>query len=234
MLRGEIERAITEHPRSQQTALGPSEIGNACDRCLVHLLAGHRGVELTVPWLPTVGTAVHSWLEGVFTRADPFQRFITEGRVCVGMLGDSEVWGSSDLFDIETGTVIDWKIVGKATRDKARRVGPSLTYQRQAHLYGAGWVDAGEDVKAVAIAYLPREAVSLSASYVWHVPYDPSVAAETLERANRFRAWIYEYGFDAVASATPEHTGEEFSCRKFSTPTSGAASTATVAQLITG
>lgn len=231
-LRPIIERAINSHPRTLQTALGPSEVGNACDRCLVHLLAGQRGREIATPWLPTVGTAVHAWLEAVFS---PDPRFITEGRVCVGELGGEPLCGSSDLFDTHTGTVVDWKITGKSTRVAAQRHGPSLTYQRQAHLYGAGWAALGHDVKTVAIAFLPRDHVSLSASYVWQAPFSPQIAQDTLDRANRFLAWLDAFGLDAVLSATPEHTGDEFSCRKvYHTNTAPGGHPVTVASIITG
>lgn len=219
-LRAIVEDAISNHPRSLQTALGPSQIGTGCDRCLVNLLAGHRTTEPHVPWLPTIGTAVHSWLEQAF-HARVFlhdeDRWHMEERVTVGQIGGVPITGCSDLFDEATGTVVDFKIVGKTTLDKARRHGPSTTYQRQAHLYGKGWQDAGHAVNDVLIWFLPRNAVTLDAGHAWHVPYDRTVAEAALARANALAAGLAALGVDAVLSTTPPHTGDEFACGKWPT-----------------
>ena len=59
-----IASAIEAHPRSQQTRLGPSEIGDPCARRLAYKLLGtQKARTLSTPWRPTVGTAVHSWIE---------------------------------------------------------------------------------------------------------------------------------------------------------------------------
>ena len=109
VLRTKIERAIANHPRSLQDALGPSQLGTACDRCLVNLLAGHKPLEGHAPWLPTIGTAVHTWLEDAMRLAawmdDDGDRWHIEERVVVGDLGGVPVTGSTDLFDAATGTV---------------------------------------------------------------------------------------------------------------------------------
>lgn len=221
VLRTKIERAIANHPRSLQDALGPSQLGTACDRCLVNLLAGHKPLEGHAPWLPTIGTAVHTWLEDAMRLAawmdDDGDRWHIEERVVVGDLGGVPVTGSTDLFDAATGTVVDYKCVGTTTLRKVRSSGPSLTYQRQAHLYGKGWQDAGHDVSTVLIYFLPRNAVTLDAAHVWSAPYDRAVAETTLTRANALAAGIAALGADTVLGSTPPHTGEEFACGKFPT-----------------
>ena len=218
-LRAIIEDAITNTPRSLQTALGPSEIGCACDRCLIRMIAGQKGNELVVPWLPTIGTAVHEWLEGVVLRhllATGSDRYLPEGKVTVGDVDGVPVTGHSDVFDTHTGTVIDFKIVGKATLDKVRRAKAcSGTYRAQKHLYGRGWARAGFDVRSVAIWYMPRNAVSLAHGQVVQEPYDEQVAVAALDRATRFTQWIKAFGVDTVLAGAPSHTGEEFSCAKW-------------------
>ena len=183
--RAAIEASMAAHPRSQQREIGPSEIGNPCDHCLAARLA-HWPKSESVAWLPFIGTAVHAELDVIMTMANRDRyRWATEQKVMVGTIGGREIWGSCDLYDHDTGTVIDWKIVGKATLDKARRGGPSPVYRTQAHLYGLGWTGQGQDVRHVAIAFLPRQAVSLDHAVWWTEPHDPQVGWDALERADR-------------------------------------------------
>lgn len=181
-----VKDAIVNQPRSLQKRIGPSELGTDCDHCLAAKLAGweqHRQGD----WLPFIGTSVHATLAGIFERAG--DRWMVETEVNVGWVGEQEIWGSSDLFDRETGTVIDWKIVGPTTLASAKR-GPSPVYFRQLNLYGLGFRNAGHVVRRVAIAYLPRNATSLSAAVWWEGHFDPAVANATLERADRMAQHI--------------------------------------------
>ena len=221
-LRDIVEQAITSHPRSLQVELGPSEIGNACDRCLAHMLAGIPTADEGAPWLPTLGTATHEWLEGVVIRhlmATGTDRYIPEGQVTVGTLRGVPVTGHSDLLDTWTGTVVDYKLVGTTTMRKLHKQGPSLTYQRQAHLYGRGWAAAGFDIRSVAIWFLPRNAVSLAHAQLWQVPYDEQVALATLARAEQMASFVDTFGFDAVIAGASPHTGDEFTCTQYPGPT---------------
>lgn len=220
-LRALVEHAITNHPRSLQVALGPSEIGNACDRCLAHLLAGTPVHEGDAAWLPTLGTALHEWLEQVVIRHlmdTGTDRYIPEGQVTVGELRGQPITGHSDLFDTWTGTVVDYKLVGTTTMRKLRKSGPSTTYRRQAHLYGRGWSALGYDVRSVSIWFLPRNAVSLQHAEIWQEPYSEQVALDTLARAEQLAGFVDTFGLDAVLASAAPHTGEEFSCDKYPGP----------------
>lgn len=194
-VRGVIEHAIRNHPRSLQTTIGPSEIGTACDHCLAAKLAGWPQTEDVIPWLPTVGTAVHTWIECAFidyenarnSVHEQGRRYLTEQRVMVGTIAGVEVWGSLDLIDRVVGMTVDWKIVGVTTLRSAKS-GPSPVYRVQQHLYAKGCNDAGVRVDHVAIAYLPRNAVTLDAAVWWVEDYDEAVAVAALDRANRLTA----------------------------------------------
>jgi len=219
-----IEAAMLNAPRTLQTRIGPSELGNPCDRCLTHKLAG-TPERPEAAWLPQIGTAVHEWLEGVFlrhefTRTDLGMpgRWLPEHRVTVGTVGGVEISGSTDLFDTQTGTVIDFKVVGATTLKKAKAHGASLIYTRQAMLYGKGWQDDGYTVNTVMILFLPRNSVSLSDTYPWSAPYDRQVALDTLARADDIADAIDDRGFEQVLAGMPEHTFDEFSCKRFATP----------------
>lgn len=189
-----IENAITHHPRSLQKKIGPSEIGTACDHCLAAKLAGWPQTERGIAWLPTIGTAVHAWAEEAMNEHEAARnanhttgrRWLTEQRTMVGHIGGQEIWGSTDLVDLVTGTVIDYKIVGANTL-KSAKAGPSPVYQVQADLYAKGWNDAGIRIDHVAIAYLPRNAVSLDSAIWWTAPHDRTRAETALVRANQIR-----------------------------------------------
>ena len=214
-----IESAISDAPRSLQTALGPSEIGTDCDRCLIHLLASTR-TDSGAPWLPTIGTAVHEWLEQVILRhehATKAGRYLPECRVTVGQLRGVDITGTSDLYDTSTGTVVDFKVTGTTTLKKVRAAKghPGRTYERQAQLYGRGWALAGFDVRSVAVWFLPRNGFRITDGHVWQEPYDEQVAIDALDRANRLASFIDTFGVDAVLASAAAHTGTEFSCEKY-------------------
>jgi hypothetical protein len=199
----QITEAITNHPRSLQKAIGPSEVGMDCLRRLAYKLLDHEERPQAPNWKATVGTAVHSWLEDVFT-ADPeiqasgLQRWCTETRVDVGEVpGIGHITGSCDLYDRVTGTVLDHKCVGPAQLKKYRANGPSQQYRTQAHLYGRGWVRAGMRATHVAICFLPRNG-DLRDAYLWHEPYDEQIAVDGLNRLAGIQALIQMQGDQAL------------------------------------
>ncbi|MCT1366596.1 hypothetical protein M4D50_01090 [Rothia sp. p3-SID1597] len=193
-----IEENISNHPRSQQKRIGPSEIGVECTRKLIHKLAGHTEPDRGPAWKPTVGTACHSQMEEWFsTRSDEFK---VEQRVLVGQIGDQYITGSTDLFIPSEGAVIDWKFVGRTRLNSYRSKGPGQQYRVQAHLYGKGWETAGYQVNTVMIAFLPRDG-ELSDAYFWWEPFDPMVALMALVRANQVYQDIANRGVEKVLQA---------------------------------
>lgn len=182
-----IKRAVNNHPRSLQARIGPSELGGPCARKIGYKLSGHDEINHTddTPWLPTVGTAVHTWLEDQFTQANAGQdiaRWLTELSVCVGEVLGVEITGSCDLYDRVTATVLDWKIVGPTQLKKYRSQGPGEQYRSQGHLYGRGLTRRGLPVDTVTIAFLPRNG-ELRDAYFWSEPYEEQVALDALQRA---------------------------------------------------
>lgn len=210
-LREVIENGIKNHPRSQQDLIGPSGIGTPCLRKLGHRLAQTPKVNSQVAWRPTVGTAVHKWAEGVF-RADNARlgrdRWLIEARVTVGDIGPEVIQGNSDLFDTDTGTVIDWKFPG-ITAIKQRRAAkyPGEEYQIQSHLYGWGFVLMGFEVRHVAIYFLPA-AGELGDGYYWTEPYDGRIAEAAMQRADGIDRAIRALGADITIpqlATAPDH-----------------------------
>lgn len=209
-----LEDAIRNHPRTLQRAIGPSELGCPCTPCLVRMLAEIPSDE-DAPWLPTIGHAVHDWIEGVLLQhlmVTGSDRYIPEGKVAVGTVGGVPITGHTDVFDTWTGTVVDWKVIGTTTLKKVNREGIGTTYRRQAHLYGKGWEDAGYTVKSVAIVGLPRNGFHVTAGFVHQEEYDRTIAEEALARANMLHAGIKYEGVEAVLAKAGPHLGTEFSC----------------------
>ena len=205
-LRSVIEAAITNAPRSQQTAIGPSEIGHPCDRRLGYRLLGTDKVNDTPGWRPTVGTAVHDWLASTFTEANAAwreqtgqtgTRWLVEHRVDVG----DDITGSCDLYDRVTRTLIDWKIVAATTLRTAKGDGPSDQYRTQVHLYGRGWTRRGLDVDTVGIFYLPSTG-ELHESHLWTETYDEDVATAALARLEQTRTLTAAFSDKALAALT--------------------------------
>lgn len=198
----EIKSAILDHPRSQQKTIGPSEVGMTCTRRLLHKLNGDDEPARGLPWLPTIGTAMHAWLADVMSNAigqhyDP-PRYLIEQRVMVGEIAGVECWGSADLFDSGSGTVVDWKIIGKGVMQEYRRKGPREQYRKQAHLYGRGFALLGYTVRQVMLAFLPRNEIDLAARYFWAEPYDERVAIAALDRATGLVNLLSAVGIDAA------------------------------------
>lgn len=176
-----IRHASDNAPRSKQQALGPSEVGHPCARKLAFgLLQEPRHNAGGDPLPSIVGTAAHKWLERAAkmdNRRLGRVRWLTEQRVKV-MTG---LTGSCDLYDVDTASVIDWKLPGTSRMAHYKRHGPSETYRRQAHMYGRGFQRYGFPVKQVGICFLPR-AGQLRGAHLWTEPYDDALVDDTLDR----------------------------------------------------
>jgi site-specific DNA-cytosine methylase len=186
-----IEKAIHNHPRSKQTLIGPSEIGTECLRCLAKKLLGIPQTR-DAAWLPQVGTAVHAWLDDVFTDCDC--GWHPERRVVVGIIGNRLIGGTCDLNG--KGTVVDHKIVGAETLKKLKKFGPKPEYRVQDHMYGRGYELLGERVTDVSLLFLPRNSPTLADSMFWTEPYNRDIALRALERAEK----VYRFVTDDPAN----------------------------------
>lgn len=207
-----ITHAIVEHPRSKQRAIGPSEVGDPCARRIAYKLLGMPERPQQPGWRPTIGTAVHAWLEGVFddyniahlaAQADQ-ERYLVETKLVVDYITDLQPlvgtpWlaGSCDLYDRVAAMVIDHKIVGPRQLAKYKRQGPGETYRVQAHLYGLGWHKRGHAVDYVAVAFLPRDG-DLSDAVHWYEPWDRGIAEGALTRLRGIAATVNALGAGAA------------------------------------
>lgn len=178
-------------PRSRQRAIGPSEVGDPCDRRIAYRIGGTTPVNTFAdPWPAIVGTAIHNWLESAVIRYQNHtgdRSWLTEQRVSP----DPLVSGRSDNFHIPTGTVVDYKTTNTDTMRKLRKGDPpSPGYVTQINLYGLGHERAGREVRNVALVYYPRSGW-LDDAFVWYAPYDRSIAHRALDR-------LYRIGFQLL------------------------------------
>jgi hypothetical protein len=209
-----IAEAIDNHPRSQQRQLGPSEIGEACTRRLAYKLADIPETRtFKAAWRPTVGTAVHAWLEeafiihnGQYRETAGTVRFFIEHRINAGHCAGFDLEGSCDLYDRVTATAIDWKIIGptahkKLGTDLRAGRGPRDTYRTQLHTYGLGWTRRNMPVDTVMLVALPA-AGELDDALVWHEPFDPTIAQTAMARLDRIHALTTALGLQAALNIT--------------------------------
>lgn len=201
-----ITDAISNHPRSLQRQIGPSEIGHPCPRRIGYKMLGKGERQGEPNWKATVGTALHSWLEHVLDAANVNyeartasgqERFYLEQRVTVGQILGRDIDGSCDVYDRATATVVDWKSVGPTQLAKYKRFGPGDQYRAQAHLYGRGWRARGLPVDTVMVVFLPRNG-ELAETYIWHEPYNEDVAVAALQRATGIALATQTLGTDAL------------------------------------
>jgi len=174
----ELRRVLVEHaaraPRSLQTALGPSELGTACDRQAAGKMAGcPKTNHVADPWPSIRGTALHAWAAAAF-EADNARlgrtRWAVERRVCP----DPGHPGTADLYDAAELAVVDHKFLGESAMARLRSSGPSRKYLVQLLLYGRGYRLLGLPVRRVALAAYPATAASLDGTHVWDHPLTPA------------------------------------------------------------
>lgn len=85
-----IIRELTKpSERDKQRKVGPSELGDMCERCLAEKLLGVHQEEKTYPLAPMIGTAFHLYLENTIG----LEGYLKETKVTVGEIegygGDS-------------------------------------------------------------------------------------------------------------------------------------------------
>ena len=181
-------------PRHLQVELGPSDVSHPCHRRMAYGIMAEPGGNPDFDPLPAIiGTAVHSWLDSAAQHANEAlgrERWLTETRVEVA----PGLSGSCDLFDLDTGTVIDWKVVGTPRLAKYRK-DPGPLYKAQVHLYGRGFQNAGHQVNRVAIAFVPRGA-TLHSLHVWSADYDPKITEDVLTRREQVISLLSDFDIE--------------------------------------
>lgn len=184
-----IRWADRNSPRSTQVEIGPSEIGDPCERRVGYRIAEVPPVNTeTDPWAAIVGTSIHSWLDEAITswcRHTGDSSWRTETKVSL----DELVQGTSDAYNRDLACVIDHKGAGTEVLRKIRHHGPPPGYVVQVQCYGLGYERLGLPVKKVALAFYPRSGW-LRDMFVWTTDYDRDVAERALARLHRIATQI--------------------------------------------
>lgn len=165
--------------RSKQKMLGPSEIGDPCERRIGYGLAGIPEVNFRAdPWAAIVGTSIHGWLENAVNR---YQAEVQDlgWKAEATLQVDDLVVGHTDLY-VRPDSV-DYKSKSKDMMDKIRKDGPSEREILQGHLYGLGHHRAGRPVRDVVLVFVPRDG-RLKDMHIWRQPFNIDLALAALER----------------------------------------------------
>lgn len=182
-----IRHGDASRPRSQQKALGPSQIGHPCPRNLAMGLMEEPAVRDNDPWMAIVGTATHAWFSDALKRWNEKQGkviWIPDQRVLLrpGLSGEA------DAYHVPSASVVDLKVPGVTTVKQAVKAGePSIVYKRQVQGYGYGYRKLGFPVKHVVVVMMPRSGrleghIPGLAPFVWGEPYDEQVALDVMTR----------------------------------------------------
>ena len=193
-----IRLANSQSKRSNQTTIGPSEVGG-CRRQLWYKLQNQEVTNPETLQFPAMyGTAIHSHILEAFKLLDPFhERFFLEQE---WYDEETDIRGHIDCYDKERGEVVDWK----STKKNNLRFFPSRQQRWQVQLYGYLLKKAGHEVNTVTLVAIPRDGDERD--IVYHSePYDANIVEEAL-------AWLREVKF---AEAMPPADKDVALCQNY-------------------
>jgi hypothetical protein len=187
-----------DRPRSRQMSIGPSAVGNACDRALAFDLAGVEAVNFPDPLKAYVGTGLHAMLEAAVRLRDrETNRYLVEHEVTY-----RGVTGKVDLFDRVLGRAIDWKSKELSKINRLRGRAMSYEYLVQQQIYAAGLRAQGENVKSVSLVFIPVNGL-LRDILTQTVPVDVSVADIAIDRLEGLSSRLMDGATPSLVEAMP-------------------------------
>lgn len=135
--------------RSQQTQVGPSEIGGCRRKVWYRLNAQPHTNDDQSKLAAIMGTAIHAAIEDAIGAIDPEGKdYLVEAEVAHG-----DMKAHVDLFIPSTGAVIDWK----TSKVKNLSYFPSTQQRWQVQLYGYLLSKNGYEVKTVNLVAIARD-----------------------------------------------------------------------------
>jgi hypothetical protein len=185
MVRDLIVDHDASRPRSQQTAIGPSDLSSPCDRKLIHQILGTpKAVDPAVNLAAWVGTALHAQMEAAL-KGNP--DWLTEQKVGVKLSKTLTIAGHLDAYHKPSKTIVDWKSVGPSALAKYRRATPD-NYRTQVSVYGLLAVLSGRmSVENTAIVFIPRNGDMADIHVDCH-PWDQDRADNAIRRLEALHA----------------------------------------------
>jgi hypothetical protein len=199
----ELIKAVTaaglSESRGKQTDIGPSQIGGCALKLWLQLNGAEKTNNDLLRFSSMMGTAIHSYIQQAFHRLDPFQeRYLLEPEIYDE---ETKLRGHVDMFDKQTGEVIDWK----STKMRNLSYFPSRQQRWQVQLYGY-LIETVLKIKVntVTLVAIPRDGTEND--IVYHSePYDATIANEAL-------AWLSEVKF---AKYRPAPEKDAVFCRNY-------------------
>lgn len=168
MVNAELNR-----PRTTQKAIGPSELGNPCDRALAYRVIEAEPIHYADPLKAQIGTGFHALL-GEALSGNP--RYLTEHPVHYRGIS-----GSADIFDRWFGRLIDLKTTQMQKIKRMRFKGIPNGHRVQTQTYAAGLDAAGFNVRSVTLLYVPTDG-TLADAFAVTAPFDRAVADNAIDR----------------------------------------------------
>ncbi len=195
MMKQLVKDRSSRAERSVQRHLGPSELGEECDRQVVGKMSAQAKTNnVSDPWASVMGTAGHAWVEDMYKWDNQRRmaegmpaRWIPEMKV-VPDPGEDPHPGTADLYDAEWKALVDHKFLGNTSRAKLISKGPKRVYYVQLLLYRRGYQNLGLPVDRIVLLAWPRTSSSMDELYVWeHVPTaeDEALVDEVIEQTKQ-------------------------------------------------
>ena len=182
--------------RSQQTEVGPSEIGGCKRKVWYRLNAQPHTNDNQSKLAAIMGTAIHAAIEDAIGAIDPEgKEYLVETEVAYG-----DMKAHVDLFVPSTGAVIDWK----TSKIKNLSYFPSKQQRWQVQVYGYLLSKNGYDVKTVNLVAIARDGAEKDVK-VHSEPYDEAIALEAF-------AWLASV---KASTTLPEPEKEASFCKDY-------------------
>ena len=231
----EIVGAPTD--RDRQRHVGPSEIGEVCERCLADKIRGtYEDKRAGTPLAPLLGTAFHLLAQGRLSNSPEGRAglILVEKRVDVAQIdGYGPIRGTVDLFDIERREVIDWKVLSKSRMagisavvhnrldgsvlmDRDKPIWETAwKYYAQMMLYAYALERDGYEVERASLLMIPRDAstdVLPGCARVLVFQYRRAVAEAVLGRFSELVARVRSE--EGVSSGAYESSPGCYRCKR--------------------
>lgn len=186
-------RLLLPDTRSRAVKIGPSGIGDPCDRCVGETM------RLRLPGVPFRsrppglkafrGTGMHMAIEQqladtahLMADNDMGER-LEQAYDIQEIPGYGMIRGTTDYYRQDLATVIDWKSSDRAKIRKYRMNGVPTVYEYQGDSYGLGISNLGLPVRWVSIIFFPADSNNWDDIWQYVKPFDADNARRAFRRA---------------------------------------------------
>ena len=203
--------------RSRQTKVGPSDIGDACDRCLAYKMAlrlpGAQPKRDEGGLKAFFGTGLHRVMEERLQEVAMGEKtglkILSESKFDIGEIpGYGIIRGTTDALLYTS--IFDWKTTDRPKLAKYRTKGVPQNYRYQMHMYGLGAHLAGHTVEWCNLIFFPRDSNDWRDIWQYVEPFNPDMARRAMRRAETiWNDWVLTGRMAELASAD-----DCWTCRK--------------------